>query len=113
LLTLLLVFGIAHYNAYGETDARALTFATLIVGVVSLIFVNRSWSRNIFHALRSPNRAFWWVVAGAYGFLAAVIYVPILRNVFRFAPLHPADLAICAGAGTVSFLLIELFKLKR
>jgi Ca2+-transporting ATPase len=113
LLTLLLVFGIAHYNGYGETDARALTFATLIVGVVSLIFVNRSWSRNIFHALRSPNRAFWWVVAGAYGFLAAVIYVPILRNVFRFAPLHPADLAICIGAGTVSFLLIELFKLKR
>jgi len=113
LLTLLLVFGISHYKGYGETEARALTFATLIVGVVSLIFVNRSWSRNIFHALRSPNRAFWWVVAGAYGFLAAVIYVPMLRNVFRFAPLRPADLAICIGAGAVSFLLIELLKLKR
>jgi len=80
---------------------------------VSLIFVNRSWSRNIFHALRSPNRAFWWVVSGAFGFLGAVIYVPVLQQIFRFAPLHPADLAICIAAGTVSFLVIELLKLKR
>ncbi len=113
LLTVLAVFGLSLYNGYGETDARALTFATLIVGMVSLIFVNRSWSRNIFHALRSRNDAFWWVVGGAYGFLAAVIYVPMLRNAFRFAPLHPADLAICIGAGMFSFLLIELLKLKR
>jgi Ca2+-transporting ATPase len=113
LLTVLSVFGIALYKGYGDTYARALTFATLIVGVVSLIFVNRSWSRNVFHALRSRNDAFWWVVGGAYGFLAAVIYVPMLRNVFRFAPLHPADLAICVAAGTVSFFLVELIKPKR
>ena len=112
LLTVLAVFGISLYNGYGETDARALTFATLIIGVVSLIFVNRSRSRNIFYTLRSPNRVFWWVAAGAFAFLAAAIYVPMLRNVFRFAPLHPADLAICVGAGTVSFLLIELLKPK-
>jgi Ca2+-transporting ATPase len=113
LLTVLSVFGISLYQGYGETDARALTFATLIIGVISLIFVNRSWSLNVFHALRSPNRAFWWVVSGAYGFLAAVLYLPALRSAFRFAPLHPADIAICIGAGLISFLLIELLKLKR
>ena len=113
LLTALAVFGLSLYKSYSETDARTLTFATLIIGVGSLIFVNRTWSRGIFFALRSPNRAFWWVVGGAYGFLTAVIYVPILRNVFRFNPLHPADLAICVAASTVSFLLLELVKLKR
>jgi hypothetical protein len=42
------VFGISLYQGYGETDARALTFATLIIGVINLIpFVSRSWSRNI------------------------------------------------------------------
>jgi Ca2+-transporting ATPase len=113
LLTVLSVFGLSLYKGYGDAQARALTFATLIVAVVCLIFVNRSWSRNIFHALRSPNRAFWWVVAGAYGFLAAVIYVPMLRNAFRFAALLPIDLAIVIAAGTVSFILIELLKFKR
>jgi len=113
LLTVLSVFGIALYQGYGDTEARALTFATLIVGAVSLIFVNRSWSRDVFHALHSRNDAFWWVVGGAYGFLAAVIYVPMLRDVFRFAPLQPAELAIAIAAGTVSFFLIELIKPKR
>jgi P-type Ca2+ transporter type 2C len=113
LLTVLSVFGISLYKGYGETDARALTFATLILGVLSLIFVNRSWSRSIIDALRAPNRAFWWVVAGALGFLAAVLYIPTLQSAFRFAPLHPDDWAICVGAAIINFLLIELLKLKR
>ena len=113
LITVLAVFTLSLYKGYGEADGRTLTFATLIAGMVSLIFVNRSRSRGIFHALRSPNRAFWWVVGGAFGFLSAVIYVPTLRDVFRFSPLHPTDLAICFAAATVSFLLLELFKIKR
>ena len=113
LLTVLSVFGISLYRGYGEADARALTFSTLIVGLLSLIFVNRSWSRSILGALSSPNRAFWWVVAGALGFLAAVLYIPALESAFRFAPLRATDLAICFVAGMVSFFLIELLKLKR
>jgi Ca2+-transporting ATPase len=113
LLTVLAVFGLSLYKGRGEADGRTLTFATLIIGMVSLIFVNRSWSRGIFPALRSPNRAFWWVVGGAFGFLTAVIYVPTLRNIFRFSPLHAADLAICLAAATISFVLLELLKRKR
>jgi Ca2+-transporting ATPase len=113
LITVLAVFGLSLYMGYGEADGRTLTFTTLIFGMVSLIFVNRSWSRGVFHALRAPNRAFWWVVGGAFGFLAAVIYVPTLRNIFRFSLLHSADLAICLAAASVNFLLLELLKLKR
>jgi Ca2+-transporting ATPase len=113
LLTVLMVFGIAFQRGAGEADARALTFATLIVGVVSLIFVNRSWSRGVLGALKSRNNAFWWVVGGAFGFLAAVLYVPALSRAFKFAPLHPADLAVCVAAGAASFVLIELLKFRR
>jgi Ca2+-transporting ATPase len=112
-LTVLCVLGFSLYRGDGETHARALTFSTLIVGVISLFFINRSWSRGVFDALRSRNSAFWWVVVGAFGFLAAVLYVPALQSAFRFAPLHPFDLAICIGAGVISFLLIELVKFKR
>jgi Ca2+-transporting ATPase len=114
LLTVLAVFSLSLYNGYGETDARALTFATLIIGVISLILVNRSWSRNILHALRAPNRAFWWVVSGALGFLIVVLYVPYLREVFRFASLRPMDLAVCLSTGIMNLSLLVLLKtLKR
>jgi Ca2+-transporting ATPase len=70
------------------------------------------WSRGIFHALRSPNRAFWWVVGGAFGFLRAVIYLPALRNIFRFARCIQETCDRFAAA-TVSFLLIEIAETKR
>jgi Ca2+-transporting ATPase len=91
----------------------ALTFTTLVVGLLSLITFNRSWSRSVGQLVHSPNAAYRWVVTGAFGFLAAVLYVPELRSIFRFAPLHLAELIICIAAGIVSFFLIELVKLKR
>ncbi|HEX2932853.1 MAG TPA: cation transporting ATPase C-terminal domain-containing protein [Candidatus Binatia bacterium] len=45
--------------------------------------------------------------------MAAVLYVPELQSIFRFALLHLADLIICIAAGIVSFFIIELVKLKR
>ncbi len=112
LLTVLAVFGIAVYRGQSDIDARALTFTTLVIGLLGLISANRSWSRGIFGSLRSPNFAFWWVMTGALVFLAAVLYIPALRDIFRFAALHPNDLAICLGAGLLSFLLINWLGLK-
>jgi len=63
-----------------------------------------SWSRTIVATLYSRNAAFWWVFGGALAFLGLVLYVPFLRDVFRFAPLRPIDLAICLAAGVVSIM---------
>jgi Ca2+-transporting ATPase len=112
LAAVLVVFAFALYRGQGDADARTLSFSTLVIGMLGLIVVNRSWSRNVIHALRSPNRAFWWVIAGAVGFLILVLYVPSLRNLFRFSTLHTDDLLICVGAGLLSSLVIELLKFK-
>jgi Ca2+-transporting ATPase len=112
LAAVLAVFAFALYRGQGDADARTLSFSTLVIGMLGLIAVNRSWSRNVIHALRAPNRAFWWVAAGALGFLAVVLYVPSLRDLFRFSTLHADDLLICAGAGLLSSLAIELLKFK-
>jgi Ca2+-transporting ATPase len=40
-----------------------------------------------------------------------IIYVPGLRNLFRFAPLHPIDIAICLSAGLISVTWFEVFKI--
>ena len=96
----------------GETDAlaRTLTFATLVCGVLSLITVNRSWSRSLIQILRSPNAAYRWVIAGAMGFLAAVLYLPFLRGVFRFALPSADQLAFIVGAAFVMFILLLAIK---
>ena len=49
----------------GPDAARALTFATLVVSFLTIILVNRSWTRTVVSMLRAPNPALWWVVGGA------------------------------------------------
>jgi len=104
------VFGIALSIGHSENEARALSFTTLIVANLGLIFTNRSWSRTIVTMWRSPNSALWWVSGGALVFLGLVLYVPFLRTLFHFGPLTLVDLAICFGAGIVSILWFEAMK---
>jgi Ca2+-transporting ATPase len=111
LLVVLAVYLLTLYRDQGEDQARALAFATLIVGNLGLILTNRSWSRPILATLRAPNAALAWVLAGALLALGLVLYVPFLRSLFHFALLHPADLAICLVGGAFSIVWFEALKL--
>lgn len=108
---LLVVFAIAYYWGSGELDARALAFTTLMVSNLSMILTNRSWSRTIAEMLRAPNTALWWVIGGGVVFLGLILYVPVLRQLFRFSVLHPVDLAISLMSGIFSILWFEGLKL--
>lgn len=110
LVILLAIFAIALYRGQGELDARALAFTTLIVANLSLILTNRSWSRTILATVQNPNPALWWVLTGAIAFMGLVLYVPVLRHLFRFSILHPIDLGICLVGGVVSVLWFEWLK---
>ena len=110
LVILLLVYTLALRRDQVENEARALAFTTLIVANLGLILINRSWSSTVAGTLRSPNRALWWVVGGALLFLALALYVPFLRELFRFGALHPIDLAVSLTAGALSILWFEVFK---
>jgi hypothetical protein len=95
------------------TEARALTFTTLIAANLGLILVNRSQSQTALAMLRSPNAALWWVLGGATFFLGLVLYVPLLRDLFHLAPLDPIDLALCLSAGIFSVLWVDASKVMR
>jgi magnesium-transporting ATPase (P-type) len=110
LVIILTVFAIATYRQQGELDVRALTFTTLIVANLGLILSEGSTSRLSLKILNSPNPALWWVISGGVFFMAIVLYVPFLRNLFSFSFLHPIDLAICLGGGLISLLWFELLK---
>ncbi|MDC0716680.1 cation transporting ATPase C-terminal domain-containing protein [Nannocystis bainbridge] len=109
MLVVVAVYGLALSRGRGGADARGLTFTTFMVANLGLIFTNRTWSR-VRTATRGRNAALWWVTGGAVVFLALVLYVPGLRELFRFAPLRPRDILFCIGAGVLSVSWFEAFK---
>ncbi len=111
LAMLVIVYVFSLKRGQSEEDSRALTFTTLIIANLGLIFVNRSWSRTVLATLRSPNTALWWVTGGAVVFLVLALYVPFLRDLFRFSVLHPFDIFICVAAGVMSIVWFEVLKM--
>lgn len=111
LVVVLAVYAIALFRGLGDMEARALTFTTLIVANIALIFTNRSWSKPILATLRAPNTASWLVLSGASLFLALSLNVPFLKRLFHFSQLHLIDFVICAVAGMFSILWFEILKM--
>ncbi len=113
LVIMLLVYGLSLRNGQGEEDARALAFTTLIIANLGLIFVNRSWTRSMAAMLSTPNAALWWVAGGAVLVLGLVLYLPFLRDLFRFSSLHAGDMLLCLSAGILSVLWYDALKLMK
>jgi Ca2+-transporting ATPase len=109
LVVCLAIVALARPN-HGPDAARALSFAALVVSFLTIILVNRSWTRSLINILRAPNAAMWWVVAGAALFLSAVLTVPALQRLFSFAPLHADDLVISLVAGFSCLMWFEGLK---
>lgn len=93
-----------------ENEARALTILALVLGTISLILVNRSYSASLVTAFRRPNQALAWMLAVVILIMAATLTVPSVRALFRFGPLHGSDLLLAFGAGTSILLILELLK---
>ena len=113
LLVVLSVYVLSLYRGQGALDARTLCFTTLIVANIGLILTNRSWCRGILSTFNSPNAALWWVLGGAALFLGAALYLPFLKELFRFSTLHALDIVICISAGITSILWFEMLKIFR
>ena len=110
LLIVLSIYLAALWGWLNAADATALSFTTLIVANIGLIFANRSWTRTIWSTLRTPNAALWWVIGGATVFLCLALYVPFLQRLFHFSTLHLDDLALCVAGGCLSVIWFEGLK---
>ncbi len=110
LVVVLAIFGFTLYRGMGADEARALTFTTLVLASIGLIFTNRSWSKSAWATLQSPNPALWWVTSSALALLALVIFLPMLNDLFSFSKLHADDVALCVLIGIATFALFEVFE---
>ena len=101
-----LAVGVALFGwalaAHGEPVARALAFATMVLGNLGLILLNRAGTRPLLATLRLRNRPQLWVTAGAVAFLVLALGVPSVRELFGFATPHPELLALSVAGALAS-----------
>lgn len=102
-LTACVVVNLLARPDHAPDAVRGLSFATLLVGVLMLILVNRQ--------RRGPaGAALWFVVGATLGVLAALLTVPALGTLFRVAPLHGGDLAMALCAGLSCLAWVPVFR---
>ena len=89
---------------------RALAFFSLVMTIIGLIFVNRSFSASLLTALRRPNPALASVLLAVAAMLGLSLLWPLASDLFRFGPLHWDDLTVTLGAGALVLVLLELLK---
>ena len=111
LVIVLAIYGVGLYLGYAEKEVRAFSFITLISSNIAVILSNRSWTRNIFQILATPNVTVKWVVGGAILFLGLVLNVPFLRDVFLFEQVDGLEISLCAVGGMLSITGFEIYKL--
>jgi Ca2+-transporting ATPase len=104
------VYLTALYRGMPEAEVRALTFFSLVLVIVSLIFVNRSFSASLVTALRRPNAALAGVMLVVPVMLGLTLLLPAASALFRFGPLHLDDLALTLAAGIVVLVSLEALK---
>jgi len=105
-----IIFVTTLHRGMPEDEVRALVFFSLVVSIVSLILVNRSFSTSLITAIRRPNPALAWILLAVTATLSASLAWPAASVMFRFGPLHADDLVSTFAAGLVVLIVLELLK---
>jgi Ca2+-transporting ATPase len=96
---------------FSVMTVRAMTFSTLVIANLALIFTNRSLTGTSLSRALRPNRGLTVLASAALLLLVAVLYTPTLQAVFRLAAPSPVQLAACFAAGAAVVGWVELVKL--
>ncbi len=104
------IYLVALDRGMAEPEVRSLTFFALVLSIVGLIFVNRSFSASIVTAFRRRNAALRWVMLVVAVMLGVTLLLPFAQRMFRFGPLHADDLAVTVAAGLATIIILEFLK---
>jgi Ca2+-transporting ATPase len=108
------VFGVYLWGILAhrsDTVVRSLAFATLVIGNLALILVNRSWRLSIAESLKERKNALLGWILGLAGILLTVLLtVPGLRTAFHFGAISWADAGIALVAGFAGVAWFEVYK---
>jgi Ca2+-transporting ATPase len=95
--------------AVGGEDKASMTFATLVGAQLSAALVFRSELESVFSL--APNRWLAMALAASVAALAAVFYVPVLRDAFNLHTLSAERWSVVAGLSLLPLAMAELARL--
>lgn len=114
LSSLIAVLGVltwATSTGMPEPEVRSITFATLVLGNLALILVNRSWSLSIWQSLvQRKNTTVKWLLGGAGLMLILMISIPPIASAFDLSPMSLTNWAIALSAAVLGVSWFEIFK---
>jgi Ca2+-transporting ATPase len=114
LLAVLAVYFWALASGRPDDVVRTDCFGALVVGVVALILVNRSWRLPVWRTLRERrNATLRWIVLATTAMLVVLLAVPWLRDAFNLGTTAPVDWAAMAIGGVVGVMWFEFYKALR
>jgi Ca2+-transporting ATPase len=105
-----IIFVVALDRGMPADEVRALAFFSLVLSLVSLILLNRSFSTSLITAFRRPNPTLAGILVVVGLILALSLVLPLARGLFRFGPLHWDDLGLTLGAAASVLIVLELVK---
>ena len=110
LILVAIIFLAATHRGMPEDEVRALAFFSLVMTIVGLIVVNRSFSASIATAILRPNLTLVLVLTAVSTILGLTLLWPFASGLFRFGPLHFDDLSLTLGAGIFLLMTLEMIK---
>jgi Ca2+-transporting ATPase len=101
------IYWVASAQALAPVQIRTMAFVSLVLSVISLILVNRSFGPVRFLSRGAPSASLAMVLAAVGLTLTLSLLWPPFRALFAFAPLGWAELMLAAVAGVVVWPLLE------
>jgi len=109
LLVLMYFWGIN--NGMGDNHLRAHIFTTLVFSNLMLITTNRSWQKNLFQIIRTPNKGMTYLFLGVFAIVLLMTQVPSVTNIFHLESMTFMELLTCLVLGNLSVAWFEIYKL--
>jgi P-type Ca2+ transporter type 2C len=100
---------VTHFDM-PEADARELIFLSLIVSIVALILVNRSFETSLVEAFTRKNMALRYVLVAVAGVLTLALLIPAFRALLKFGQPDGTHIAASVALGGLLLVLLELLK---
>ncbi len=106
--------GIGYYYIHqgaSATGVRTIIFTTLLFSNIFLTLVNRSFRYSIVKTLGYKNNLVPIIIGITLLFIATLLYVPFVRDLFRLTSISGYSLATCVVVAMAATLWIEGWKL--
>jgi Ca2+-transporting ATPase len=91
-------------------QTRTIVFTMLILSNVFLTFAGRSFTQSIIYTSRYKNRLAPVILIVSAFFLAALLWIPAIRNLFQLTAISTGRFWLCFGVAFASVMWFELFK---